>query len=154
MFSFLNPSPQFPIPLIPRQAPVPGRAEGVIRRAFGVALPVAPGLRISNARGAGTDGFGHGLPAVAVGAHPQGDHGVHAGIVLNGQMPADILQIGIIGRYLIYRLGGLPLSPHLGFGCSHEHDSRRHGLSVETMEALTGSANRVESVLRCLLFML
>ena len=31
-----------------------------------------------------------------------GNHRVHAGIVLNGQVPADILQIGIIGRCRTY----------------------------------------------------
>ena len=94
----LNLPPQFPIPLIPFQVSVSCRAESVIRRSLGVPLPVAPCLRFPDGRGAGADGFFHALPAVTVGAQPQGDHRVHAGIVFNAQIPADILQMGIIGR--------------------------------------------------------
>lgn len=97
-----NLSPQFPIPRIPLQVPVSCRAEGVIHRTLGIPLPVPPGLGVPNGRGTNTDGFFHTLPTVTVGAHPQGNHGVHAGIVLNGQVPADILQIGIIGRCRTY----------------------------------------------------
>ena len=93
-----NLPPQFPIPRIPLQVPVSCRAEGGIRRALGVPLPVTPGRGVPNGRGTNTDGFFHTLPTVTVGAHPQGNHGVHAGIVLNAQMTADILQMGIIGR--------------------------------------------------------
>jgi len=98
IFPSLNLPPQFPIPLIPLHIPVSGRSKGVHRCSLGVPLPVAPGLLFPDSRGAGTNGFLHALPAVAVGAQSQGDHGVHAGVILNGQMPADILQVGIIGR--------------------------------------------------------
>ena len=97
-FCAFNLPPQFPIPLISLQVPVSGRAKGVISRSFSVPLPVAPGLRFPDGRGTGADGFFHVFPAVAVGAHPQSNHGVHAGIVFNAQIPADILQMGIIGR--------------------------------------------------------
>ena len=97
-FCAFNLPPQFPIPLISLKVSVPCRAESVIRRSFGVPLPVAPGLRFPDGRGTGADGFFHVFPAVAVGAHPQSNHGVHAGIVFNAQIPADILQMGIIGR--------------------------------------------------------
>ena len=73
LFLFLlpfNPAPQIPIPLIPLQIPVSSGAEGVIRRALGVPLPVAPGLRIPDSRGTGSDGFFHILPTVAIGAKP------------------------------------------------------------------------------------
>ena len=97
-FCAFNLPPQFPIPLISLQVPVSGGAESVIRRAFGVPLPVAPGLRFPDGRGTGADGFFHAFPTVAVGAQPQGDHRVHAGVIFNGQMPANILQMDIIGR--------------------------------------------------------
>lgn len=74
----LNFTPQRPVAYVPLHIHVPSRAEGVIRCTFGVALPISPDLRFPNGRSAGADGFFHGLPAVAVGAQPQGDHGVHA----------------------------------------------------------------------------
>ena len=83
------------------QIPVSCRAEGVIRRALGVPLPVTPGRGIPNGRGTNTDGFFHTLPTMTVGAHPQGNHGVHARIVLNGQMPADIFQMRIISGFRV-----------------------------------------------------
>lgn len=83
------------------QIPVSCRAEGVIRRALGVPLPVTPGRGVPNGRGTNMDGFFHTLPTVTVGAHPQGNHGVHAGIVLNGQMPADIFQMRIISGFRV-----------------------------------------------------
>lgn len=86
-FNFLNLPSQFPIPLIPLQTPISGRAEGVIRRALGVTLPVTPDPRIPNGRNAGTDSFLHGFAAVSVGTPSQGDHGVHAGVIFNGQTP-------------------------------------------------------------------
>ena len=64
-FCTFNLSPQLPIPLIPLHIPVPGRAEGVIRRALGISLPVAPGLRIPNGRNAGTDSFRPDFSAMA-----------------------------------------------------------------------------------------
>ena len=91
----LNPPPQFPIPLIPYQIPVPGHAEGIFRRALGVALPVAPVRPLfPDSRGTGANGFFHALPDVVVGAQSQGDHRVHAGVILNGQMRADTLKMG------------------------------------------------------------
>ena len=52
----------------------------------------------SNGRGTGADGFFHAFPTVTAGAQPQGDHCVHTGVVFNGQMPANVLHMGIIGR--------------------------------------------------------
>ena len=44
--------------------------------------------------GANANGFFHALPDVVVGAQSQGDHRVHAGVILNGQMRADTLKMG------------------------------------------------------------
>lgn len=34
-----------------------------------------------------------GIMAMAIGTKAQGNHGVHAGVILNGQMPANIFQV-------------------------------------------------------------
>ena len=65
-FCAFNLPPQFPIPLISLKVSVPCRAESVIRRSFGVPLPVAPGLRFPDGRGTGADGFFHVFTAVTV----------------------------------------------------------------------------------------
>ncbi len=44
------------------------------------------------------ESLGHGLPAVSVGPHPQGEHGVYTGVVLNGQMSADVCKMRVVGR--------------------------------------------------------
>ncbi|WP_206215269.1 hypothetical protein [Desulfovibrio sp. ZJ200] len=72
-------------------------AESVIYCAFSVALPVSAFGILTDGRGTVTDSLGNSFSAMASGAHPQGDHGVHAGIVLNGQMSADIVQVGVAG---------------------------------------------------------
>lgn len=48
-----------PIPCIPRHIPVARISEGVGRHALGLPLPVAPGLRFTDHRSAGTYGFFH-----------------------------------------------------------------------------------------------
>ena len=61
------------------------------------ALPVSACGRLSDRGSALPDSLHHRLPTMAGGAKSQGDHGIHAGVVFNGQVTANILQVSMIG---------------------------------------------------------
>lgn len=96
-FCAFNLPPQFPIPLISLQVPVSGGAESVIRRAFGVSLPVSACGRLPDSGSALPDSIHHCIPAMTGSAKSQGDHGIHTGVVFNGQVTANILKVSVIG---------------------------------------------------------
>lgn len=104
LYSF-RPLPHISKPLIPHQIHVSRYAKSVIHRSFGIALPVSP-LRpaIPNDRSANLNGFGNGLPPVPIGTHPQGDHGIHAGRIINSQMTTESFKMGVVGSGRITRL--------------------------------------------------
>ena len=95
--TFLHSSPQLPVCFILRQLYIPRCAESVIRRAFGVSLPVSACGRLPDSGSALPDSLHHSIPAMAGSAKSQGDHGIHTGVVFNGQVTANILQVSMVG---------------------------------------------------------
>ena len=96
-FCAFNLPPQFPIPLIPLQVSVPGGAEGEIRRALGIALPVPAFLYFSDAWSALVNNIGNVLSAVPSGSHTQGNHGIHTRKVFNAQVLLNIGKVCVVG---------------------------------------------------------
>ena len=95
--TFLHSSPQLPVCFILRQLYISRCAESVIRRAFGVSLPVSACGRLPDSGSALPDSLHHSISAMAGSAKSQGDHGIHTGVVFNGQVTANILQVSMVG---------------------------------------------------------
>ena len=91
--TFLHSSPQLPVCFILRQLYISRCAESVIRRAFGVSLPVSACGRLPDSGSALPDSLHHSIPAMAGSAKSQGDHGIHTGVVFNGQVTAKYVIV-------------------------------------------------------------
>ena len=76
--------PRSPIALIFLQGNVSSHTESISRCALGIALPVPASRLFPNCRSTVKYGPHDGIMAMAIGTKAQGNHGVHAGVILNG----------------------------------------------------------------------
>ena len=84
LYLSLDFQPRRLIAFIPLQGDVPGHTESIPRCALGIAFPVPAARLFPNCGRTVKYGLHDGIVTMPVGAKAQGNHGVHARVILNG----------------------------------------------------------------------